>query len=261
MNVLDEIVSTKRLEIEASKSARPLERLQEDAANHMPHRRPFLELFAVPDKTVLIAEIKPKSPSAGELISHSPLDVADLYAKSEADVISVLTDKTYFGGDIELLKAVRARVPQAVFRKDFIIDEYQIYETALAGADAFLLIANILTADQLSAFAELGNSFGMGSLVEVHDEADLEKALAAKAAIIGINNRDLRTMEVDLSTTEKLTRKIPPEIPVVSESGIATPEDVQRVRKAGARGILVGTSILQSADPVATIAKLKRALV
>jgi len=257
MNILDEIVATKRTEIEALKLAKSTAAIAEEAGAQRVARRPFRALFE--KGPVLIAEVKPRSPSAGEL-TRSPLDVAELYAKSEADVISVLTDEKYFGGSLELLKTVRGIVPQTVLRKEFIIDPYQVYEAALAGADCFLLIAAILPRETLASLMQLGSSLGLDALVEVHDEADVEKALAARASVIGINNRDLGTLHIDLATTERLAKLIPNEIPVVSESGIETPDDVRRVRAAGARGILVGTSILRSESPIEKIAEFKHAL-
>src|SRR3989338_3039896 len=258
MTVLDEIVATKRREIEVSKATRPLESLKKEAENFRPERRPFRALFE--KGQVLIAEIKPRSPSAGELIADSPLEIADLYAKSNADAISVLTDTEYFGGSNDLLKEVRVRVPQAILRKDFIIDEYQVYETMLLNADAFLLIASILEESELAHLLKLGESLGLDALVEVHDEKEIEKALRAGARIIGINNRDLKTFNTDISVTEKLMAKIPKGTFVVSESGIGTVEDVKRVRRSGISGILVGTSVLQSADPIKKINELKQAL-
>src|SRR3989344_3766688 len=223
MSILDEIVSKKRQEIAAAKAERPLEELQKEAEKYKSDRRPFRKLLE--RGPVLIAEIKPRSPSAGELIAQSPLDVADLYAKSGADIISVLTDKPYFGGSLELLKEVRARVPQAILRKDFIIDEYQVYETFLSGADAFLLIANILSEENLIKFIGLAEALDLDHLLEVHDAEDIEKALRCGAGLIGINNRDLASLDVDLAATESLLAHIPKHIPVVSESGIETAAD------------------------------------
>ncbi len=258
MSILEEIVENKKIEVEALKAVRPLEILQKEAASFATERRPFRALFE--KGPVLIAEIKPRSPSAGELIADSPLEVADLYAKSDADVISVLTDAEYFGGSNDLLKEVRARVPQAILRKDFIIDEYQVYETFLLHADTFLLIASILEEKELAHLLKLGESLGLDALVEVHDEKEIEKALRAGAHIIGINNRDLKTFNTDIAVTEKLMAKIPKGTFIVSESGIGTAEDVKRVRKCGISGILVGTSVLQSVDPIQKINELKKAL-
>ncbi len=259
MNVLDEIVVKKRAEIAAAKAVRSLELLQKDAENYKQQRRPFKALFE--RGPALIAELKPKSPSEGDLVSRPILEIADLYAKSGADAISVLTDKPYFGGSIELLQEVRARVPQAILRKDFIIDEYQVYETLLAGADAFLLIANILSVDELNKLTSIGQALGLDYLVEVHDEAEMEKVLEVGAELIGINNRDLKTLEVSIETTQRLAAMVPPGTFAVSESGIETAADVRRVRGWGARGILVGTSILRSNDPLEKIQELKAALV
>ena len=254
MTILDDIIATKRTEIEEAKKIAPQDTfvLKEHTVGRFP------ALFE--RGSVLIAEIKPKSPSAGTLIERSPLDIADLYARSTADVISVLTDAKYFGGSLDLLKDVRARIPQLILRKDFIIDEYQVYETAASSADIFLLIASILNTDELRSLRELGESLGLDALVEVHDKSDIEKALSSGARVIGINNRDLTKMETDLTTTERLASLIPSHIPLVSESGIHEPADATRVRKAGARGILVGTSILRAEDTLAHISELKKAL-
>lgn len=258
MNVLDEIVAAKRVEIEAQKRMKSAISMEEEARAVSREKKPFRALFE--KASVLIAEIKPKSPSAGELIPQSPFDIAELYAKSEADVISVLTDEKYFGGSASLLTSVHGLVPQTILRKEFIIDPYQIFEASVIGADCFLLIASILPRETLASFIQLGASLGLDALVEVHDKADVEKALAARAQVIGINNRDLATLKIDLATTEKLISLIPKKIPVVSESGIETSADVERVRRAGARGILVGTSILRAENPIAQIAELKHSL-
>jgi len=260
MSLLEEIVANKRKELQKLKQSIPLEIIinESELAKSSRMRRPFATLFA--HAPILIAEIKPKSPSAGQLIGESPLDIADMYAQSDADVISVLTDEKYFGGSSELLRDVRARVPQAVLRKDFIVDEYQVYETHVAGADAFLLIAAILDTDALADLISIGKALDLDALVEVHDEKDVESAISAGADVIGINNRDLKTLETNIEVTEKLAKLIPAEIPIIAESGIETADDVRRVRAAGVRGILVGTSILQSKDPLAKIKELKQAL-
>lgn len=246
------------MELETLKAIRPLKSLQEEAGNFKPEKRPFRALFE--KGRVLMVEIKPRSPSVENLISDSPLSIADLYAKSNADVISVLTDAKYFGGSVELLRQVRARVPQAILRKDFIVDEYQVYETFLLPADAYLLIASLLTDSELAHLIKLGASLGLDALVEVRDEKDIAKALRAGACIIGINNRDLMTFYTDISVTEKLMKSMPQNTFVISESGIMTPKDAERVRKCGISGILVGTSVLLSKDPVKMINELKEAL-
>lgn len=262
MNILNKIVITKRKEIEIAKKMVTLNSLIEKIPFFLKtHKaRSFKNLFSDTKKGVLIAEIKPRSPSSGILIQNSPLEIADLYAKSKADIISVLTDKQYFGGSLDLLEKVRPRVPQPLLRKDFIIDKYQVYETLLAGADAYLLIAAILSENELVELIALGKSLKLETLVEVHSANDIEKALRAGAEIIGINNRDLETLEITLDTTEHLIKYIPKEIPVVSESGIKTAKDVLRLKRCGIKGILVGTSILLSDSPLDKIIELKNVL-
>ena len=259
MNVLEEIVQAKREEIAIAKEARPQAQLEEEATSFAPTRRSLSALFQ--QGPALIAEIKPKSPSKGQLIGNSALDLADLYAKSDADAVSVLTDERYFGGSIELLKEVRARVHQPVLRKDFIVDEYQVYETLLSGADAFLLIASVLSMEEMTKLMAIGTALGLDYLVEVHDKGDIENAITCGASLLGINNRDLTSLDIDIATTEKLMRYMPKDVPVISESGIESAADVRKVRSWGVRGILVGTSILQSGDPLEKIKELKAALV
>lgn len=262
MNVLHEIVAAKRKEVEQLKRQFSFEDIKQKAELGYESfvKRPFRKLFDDTQKTVLIAEVKPRSPSEGELTS-SPLEIADMYAKSEADAISVLTDKKYFGGSLELLKQVRAKVPQTILRKDFILEPYQVYETVLSGADAFLLIAAVLSVKELRDLWLLGKSMNLDSLVEVHDEKDVQKALEAGADLIGINNRDLKSLKTDLAITEHLMKKMPQGTPVISESGIYTEADAKRVRACGVRGILVGTSILQSPNPLQKISELKNGLI
>jgi indole-3-glycerol phosphate synthase len=259
MNILERIVEQKRKEIETAKKRKPLSKLQDETKNARSlARRPFRNLFE--QKNVLITEVKPKSPSAGTLIEVSPIDVAEIYAGSVADAISVLTDEKFFGGSPELLEEVAEIVPQPVFRKDFIIDPYQVYETAASDASAFLLIAAILSVDEMRSLRELGSSLGLDTLTEVHTKEELEKALEAGAPLLGVNNRNLKTLEIDLALTDELAPHIPREVPFVSESGITTKADVERVRAAGARGILVGTSILRAADPLRHIEELQSVL-
>lgn len=258
MNVLDRIVQTKKSEIHALQMAMPIEEVMAAATSAPSTRHPFRALFDT--QNVLIAEVKPKSPSAGTLIESSPLETAEIYAQSEADAISVLTDKEYFGGSLQLLDKVSEIVTQPILRKDFIIDPYQVYETALTDASAFLLIAAILSADEMRNLRSLGKQFGLDTITEVHTEAELETALESDADLIGINNRNLQTLEIDLAMTERLASQIPASIPFISESGIENAVDVARVRAAGAKGILVGTSILRASDPLAAVTSLSRAL-
>lgn len=256
-NILDEIIAHKKEEVAALKARLPLEALQARTDLHRP-RRPFFELFE--NSGVLIGEIKPKSPSHGALTSD-PLSVAKKYAPTTINCISVLTDTKYFGGSLELLEQVHALAPQTILRKEFVVDVYQIYETALTSADAVLLIASVLDEAELVACIAACTACNLGYFVEVHTELEVEKALRCGARIIGINNRNLDTLTIDLSVTEQLITTIPHSIPVISESGIQNAADVSRVRAAGARGILVGASILQSSHPAEHIASLQAALV
>lgn len=260
MNFLNRVVKTKKQEIKTLKNKVSLEALQKKSVSFLKKRvrRPFISLFHGKKSITVIAEIKPRSPSAGKLIKRSPLEVARMYARSKADAISVLTDAIYFGGDISLIKKVRGRVHQPILRKDFIIDAYQVYETLLADADAFLLIANILSRRKLKELIVLGESLGLEALVEVHTRGEIEKALAAGAELVGINNRNLKTLKINLKTTAKLIKFVPKNITVVSESGISSRKDVKKLLDVGVKGVLVGTSILQSSDPIKKIADLKR---
>lgn len=255
-NILDEIIAHKREEVREAQQRVPHTTLQ---AMIKPgaQRRPFFALFE--QGPVLIGEIKPKSPSHGALTAD-PLSIADRYAKTPINCISVLTDERYFGGSLDLLTAVRARVPQTIFRKEFVVDVYQIYETAAAGADAVLLIASVLDEPTLTTCIRACDACGLGYLVEVHTAEEVASALRVGARVIGINNRNLDTLAIDLNTTETLIKMIPPSMPVVSESGIETVSDVVRVKKAGVRGILVGASLLKASDTAAHAAQLQSAL-
>lgn len=260
MNILDHIVRNKRAEISQCKTIKSLHDIRVESASQLqrevvPRSLKKALLSSVP--MGVIAEIKRRSPSKGALTTRSCEDFAHIYAHSDADAISVLTDKKYFGGTLSSLSLVRSIAMQPIFRKDFIIDEYQIYETVIAKGDAFLLIAKILSVSKLREFLSLGSQVGLESIVEIHDEEDLMKTLDAGAEMIGVNNRNLETFEIDLSTTEKLAKKIPRDKIIISESGISSKEDVIRLSNTGAQGILVGSSLVTADDPVQEINKLK----
>jgi indole-3-glycerol phosphate synthase len=174
--------------------------------------------------------------------------LANLYEECGARAISVLTDRKFFGGNISHIAEVRRNVNLPVLRKDFIIDEYQVYESRYFGADAILLIARILGRDQIKSFIYLANKIGMDTVVEVHDEKDLEKALIAGAKIIGINNRDLDTFVVNINNTFRLVPKMPKQIIKISESGIRNNDDITRLRKIGVNAILIGEAFLEAED-------------
>lgn len=200
-----------------------------------------------PDQLALIAEIKKASPSAGVIVeSFDPIAIAKNYARAGAEAISVLTDEQFFQGKIEYLAAVRAVVPVPLLRKDFIIDEIQIVESAAAGADAILLIVAALEQTHLIRLLEAAATYQMEALVEVHSMDELDRALDTEAQMIGINNRNLATFEVDLRTTEFLSEEVPNEIVSVSESGIKTAADLARIRATGVNAVLIGEALMRA---------------
>ena len=201
------------------------------------------------DSIALIAEVKKASPSAGIICKDfDPVKIAKEYEAAGASCLSVLTDEKFFQGSLDYLRQIRAAVKIPLLRKDFIIDERQILEAIEWGADAILLIVAILTDEQLQKFHSLATEAGLAVLVEVHDEAELERALKISPALIGVNNRDLKTFKVDLATTEKLAKKMGAGKILVAESGIHTRADVERLKKCGAKAILVGESLIKNGD-------------
>jgi len=262
MNFLDKITPIKKREIQALKKEKPLNQIKKECSLYLGKRKIRSLSHALTNTTppAIIAEIKLKSPSKGVLTSKTCEDIAELYANSQADAISVLTDKPFFYGDIANLKKTRALTLKPIFRKDFIIDPYQIYQTFLAGGDAFLLIAAMLSAPKLKQFIALGKKLGLENIVEVHNKEELKTALKADAKIIGINNRNLKTLKVDIAVTEELIKFVQAGKVIISESGIFSKEDVKKVITAGAKGILAGTSIINSKDPQAKISELKQSI-
>ena len=246
--ILDEIVANKRREISKRKARIPLAEYRSRAEN-MPASHDFARALRQPDRTALIAEIKAASPSRGEIRAEvDPAKIAQLYAANGAAAISVLTDRKFFQGELDHLKAARVGADVPLLRKDFIIDEYQVYESRALQANALLLIAQILDEAQLRAYRQLAESIGLAALVEIHDEAELERALNSGAQIIGINNRNLADFRVDLANTDRLAPLIPREKIVISESGIFTRADVERAHRAGAQAVLVGEALMRAAD-------------
>jgi indole-3-glycerol phosphate synthase len=197
-----------------------------------------------------IAEVKRASPSAGVITEQfDPLSIATKYYEGGAHCISVITDERYFQGHLDYLALVHQHVPVPTLRKDFIIHEVQIYQAILAGADAILLIVAALSDSELKYLHQVATSLAVDVMVEVHNEGELERALNIHADFIAINNRDLTTLNLDLHTTERLLPLIPSQCTIVSESGIKTPADVQRVLHAGANAVLVGESLMRASDP------------
>lgn len=246
--ILDEIVATKRREVAEAARRLPWDELEARAAE-APPVRDFREALSGPGPIRLIAEVKKASPSAGVIrADFEPVTIARTYQAHGADAVSVLTDVPYFQGHLSYLARIRAAVAIPVLRKDFLIDEYQVLEARMAGADAVLLIAEILDDGKLGRMLDRARSLGMTALVEIYEEANLDRVLAAGADVVGINNRDLRAFEVDLEHTFRVRDRIPPGVLVVSESGIKDVADVRRLEAAGVGAILVGESLMRRAD-------------
>lgn len=242
--ILDTIVARKREEVAALKKTglKPLDR-------EIDPPRGFYDALVDFSGVAIIAEAKKASPSKGVIQpDFDPVRIAKRYKAGGAQAMSVLTDVDFFQGSIDYIPQVRDAVDLPVLRKEFIIDPLQIEEAIAYGADAILLIAAILDVAQMRDFRQLAEELGMDVLVEVHDESEAESALEAGSRLIGINNRNLNDFTVDLNTTLRLQRLIPGEIPVVSESGIATKEDMAKLREAGVAAALIGESLMRSMD-------------
>ena len=197
-------------------------------------------------KLALIAEVKKASPSAGVIVeSFEPVAIAKNYARAGVEAISVLTDERFFQGHLDYLQLIREAVAQPLLRKDFIIDSLQITEAAAAGADAILLIVAALEQDQLIALLETAATYQLDALVEVHTFQELDRALETEARVIGINNRNLATFQIDLGVTERLSEEVPEEIVLVSESGIRTAEDLARIKACGVDAVLIGEALMR----------------
>ncbi len=256
MNKLEEIAAFKRREVAEAKQARPLARLERELKNRTPARG-FAAAIRRPGSLSLIAEIKKSSPSAGPIRPGADVvEIAKAYAGAGARAISVLTDSQFFSGCLADLTAVREKISLPVLRKDFLIEEYQVVEAAAAGADAVLLIVALLDRPALKRLLALARDLSLDALVEVHSEPELQEGLEAGAQVVGINNRDLGTLRVDLETTRRLIKKIPADRVRVSESGIRLPADVEFVRAQGADAILVGEELMASQDPAGKIKEL-----
>jgi indole-3-glycerol phosphate synthase len=257
MTVLDDIIFAKRQEVTALKTRLNVGNVKQ-MIKGLPATRDFFK--ALPrGKMSLIAEIKKASPSAGVIAARfEPTYLAQTYEGSGAAAISVLTDDKYFQGKLDYLKQAKDYTTIPVLRKDFIIDEAQVYESRIAGADAILLIASVLDDCQLNDYLKLARSLQMSCLLEVKDEAEAKRALATDARIIGVNNRDLATFKVEPRTAITLLARLPElkERTVVAESGLSTAEQVRELKAAGVSAILVGTSLMQSPDIGAKIREL-----
>ena len=246
--ILDRIVATKQAEIQAARAARPDATL-EAALGNAPPIRDFFAALAARGPIKLIAEVKKASPSKGVIrADFCPVDIAQAYERGGATCLSVLTDVEYFQGSLDYLAKIRAAVNLPLLRKDFILDRYQLLEARLAGADAVLLIAEILDDCRLRSLHREALDLGLTPLVEIYEPANLARVLDCGATLIGVNNRNLHTFEVDLDHCIRLREQIPLDCVMVGESGIHGPEDVTRLAAAGIDAILVGEHLMRQPD-------------
>jgi indole-3-glycerol phosphate synthase len=253
--ILDKIVTRVKKRIIEQKQELPQALLQKD----IPFPQdPFLFQKALRQPGIqIIAEIKKASPSAGVIApDFDHVQIAKDYFAANVSAISILTEQDFFQGSLDYLRDVRKVVPLPLLRKDFMVDPYQIFQARYFGANCILLIVGILTLAEIKEFMQIANELGLDCLIEVHNEAELETALAADAAIIGINNRDLKTFKVDVNTTLKLKEKVPPGKIVVGESGIRTAEDVQMLDNGGIDAILVGETLMRAPDKPKAVREL-----
>ena len=257
-DILERLYAAKAAVLEDEKARESYSSLLERAELRRAERRSLSAALHSADGPAIIAEIKRASPSVGLIARQfDPAAIAASYEAAGADAISVLTEADHFLGDLSYLDVARANSIRPILRKDFLFDPYQIAQTAAYGADALLLIVAGLDESTLRALAEEARRFDLETLVEVHDEGELKRALAIEPSIVGINNRDLRTFQTDLGVTEHLLPLVPAGTLVVSESGVHAPDDVERLYASGARGFLVGESLMRAEDPRAFIASLK----
>ncbi|MCK4851779.1 MAG: indole-3-glycerol phosphate synthase TrpC [Candidatus Omnitrophica bacterium] len=244
--ILHKIIEKKRAEVDAARAKVPLSELKEKTRS-LCTRSMFKKNISRKGHINLIAEIKRSSPSKGIIRGDfNPSQIAWEYQAAGASAISVLTDERFFDGKLEYLNMIKERVSVPVLRKDFIISEYQVYQSAANGADAILLIARLLTLEELIDYQDIARESGLDCLVEVHNEEEVEKAVKARSAVIGINNRDLSTFNVDFSNTERLIRHIPEDRIIVSESGIKSYEQIMFLKSLGVSAVLIGEILLRA---------------
>ena len=262
-DILNKIVAVKHEEVAAAKKRLPLPAMRADAESRVLTRdfEGALRAKIAKGQAAVIAEVKKASPSKGVLrADFEPADIAQSYMEGDGKVsaacLSVLTDRQFFQGQPDYLKQARASTTLPVLRKDFMVDAYQIYESRAMGADAILLIAASLDDAQMADFEAIARSLDMAVLVEVHDRAELERALKLKTRLVGINNRNLRTFEVTLDTTLGMLKDVPQDRLLVTESGILKPADVKTMRDAGVHAFLVGEAFMRADDPGLALAKL-----
>ncbi|MEI6738368.1 MAG: indole-3-glycerol phosphate synthase TrpC [Pseudomonadota bacterium] len=249
--ILDNIVERTRIRVERAKRERPVQHLK------MRETRDFVGALRCAEDMAVIAEIKKASPSKGIIDPEfNYLEIAKAYQSAGVTAVSVLTEPEFFMGANEILTAVSEAIELPILRKDFTIDEYQIFEARAIGADAVLLIAAVLETEKLREFLQIAREQGLAAIVEVHDEGEAASALQAGAEIVGVNNRNLKTFEVDLGTSLRLRALIPKDIIFISESGIETAQDIARLRDVGVNGVLIGETLMRAVDKGAKLREL-----
>lgn len=256
--ILDKIVEKTKLRVEALKAGKPLEAVKKEAFA-APGSSPFAFENALKTADIaFICEVKKASPSKGIISEHFPyLEVAREYECAGASAVSVLTEPDFFLGSDSYLKEIKQTIKLPVLRKDFTIDPYQIYEAKVIGADAILLICAVLDTDTMREYIRLADSLGLSSLVEAHDEEELHCALEAGARVVGVNNRNLKTFEVDINTSARLRKLVPADRIFVSESGIKTPEDIAVLKHNGTNAVLIGETLMKSGNITEELARLR----
>ncbi len=260
-DLLETIIAATRCAVAERQARRPLRDIERAAGERQPRGDRFAAALAAPDRCSVIAECKRRSPSRGVLrADYEPAAIAAGYAAAGAAAVSVLTEPAFFDGALDHLRAVRRRVDIPVLQKDFIVSEYQLMEGRAAGADAALLIAAGLDDTTLGRLLAEASALGLAVLAEVHDRRELERVLAAGAAVVGVNNRNLRTLAVDLEASRTLIEVVPEGVVAVAESGLRTPADLQELRGAGYDAFLMGESLMSRPEPGPALARLLAAV-
>lgn len=256
--ILDTIAASARKRVEAAKQRKSLERIKAKALAQPSNKDFPFERALAGERLSFICEVKKASPSKGVIAEDFPyLQIAEDYERAGASAISVLTEPEFFKGSDVCLREIRETVSVPLLRKDFTVDEYQLYEAKCLGADAILLICALLDTGTIRDYLSVCDSLGLSALVEAHTAGEVESALSAGARLVGVNNRNLQTFEVDLDTSVKLRRLVPPEVLFVAESGIHTAGDVALLKEAGVHAVLIGESFMRSSDKAAMLARLR----
>lgn len=256
--ILDKLAASARVRVDRLKAERSLESVREEALSIKPEKPFCFEAALKKEDIAFICEVKKASPSKGLIAPDFPyVHIARDYESAGADAISVLTEPEYFLGSNDYLSAVKRAVNIPVIRKDFTIDPYQIYEARIIGADAVLLICALLDTEALTEYIRIADTLGLTALVEAHDAAEVASALEAGARVIGVNNRNLKTFEVDIENSARLRQLVPEHITFVSESGIKTPGDIDALRKNGTDAVLIGETLMRSSRKAEELARLR----